>query len=180
MRSWKSFLIILVATAPVMAAEYRDGLEAAQKQDFAKAHSVFKQLAEQGHSGAQHGIGLLYQMGRGVPKDLSMALMWYRKAAAQESASAQNNIGTMYRDGEGVEQSYVEAARWYRMAIDKLAVARLNLGGSIVKASVSKRAMPRRLDYTAGLLMTALPQRSTNLENFMKKVVELSLILRKP
>lgn len=52
--------------------------------------------AYSGDSEAQYELGLLYENGTGVPKDLANALHWYQKSAAQGNAKAQFNLGWIY------------------------------------------------------------------------------------
>jgi hypothetical protein len=59
---------------------------------------------------------MLYDQGRGVPKDYSLAAQWYRKAAEQGNDSAQFNLGMDYETGQGVPQDYGQAVQWYRKA----------------------------------------------------------------
>src|SRR5437763_1483010 len=49
-----------------------------------------------GNADAQCMIGLLYQLGTGVPQDGNEAVRWYRKAAAQDQPIAWCNLGTIY------------------------------------------------------------------------------------
>lgn len=76
-------------------------------------------LAEQGNAEAQFSLGLLYDRGRGVPKDKSEALRWYRLAATQGDMFAQNALGDNYWEGTGVPKDDREAVRWWRLAADK-------------------------------------------------------------
>jgi hypothetical protein len=74
-------------------------------------------------------LGVMYDIGIGVPQDYKEAAKWYRKAAEHGHAVAQNNLGAMYEHGEGVPQDYKEAAKWYRKAAEQgHAVAQNNLG----------------------------------------------------
>ena len=85
--------------------------------------------AEQGYAGAQHGLGVAYANGLGVPQDYAEAVNWYHLAAEQAFALAQLNLGLMYAKGEGVPQDYVEAVAWYRRAAEQgYAEAQYNLG----------------------------------------------------
>tara|TARA_B110000977_G_scaffold170989_1_gene222165 strand:- start:23 stop:295 length:273 start_codon:yes stop_codon:yes gene_type:complete len=59
-------------------------------------------LAEQGNARAQYFLGLMYNEGKGVPKDQKEAFKWYRLAADQGDASAQYNLALMYGNGVGV------------------------------------------------------------------------------
>src|SRR5262249_19063448 len=55
---------------------------------------------------------LLYDAGKGVPQDRSLAASWYRKAAEQKHLLAQAYLGALYYAGDGVKQDYQQAARW--------------------------------------------------------------------
>lgn len=86
-------------------------------------------LAEQGNAEAQFNLGLLYDRGRGVPKDKSEALRWYRLAATQGDTFAQNSLADNYWEGTGVPKDDTEAVRWWRLAADKgFAPAQHSLG----------------------------------------------------
>ena len=88
-----------------------------------------KQLAERGDADAQIKLGLKYNRGDGVPKDLPEAAKWYRRAAEQGSAVAQRNLGVMYLLGDGLEKDETEAVKWFRKAAEKDgSLAQLNLG----------------------------------------------------
>ena len=76
-------------------------------------------LAEQGNAEAQFNVGLLYDRGRGVPKDKQEALRWYRRAAMQGDTFAQNALGDNYWEGTGVPKDDREAVWWWRLAADK-------------------------------------------------------------
>ena len=45
--------------------------------------------AEQGDALSQNNLGVMYDQGKGVPKDSQLAVKWYRKAAEQGYAFAQ-------------------------------------------------------------------------------------------
>ncbi|NOT21749.1 MAG: sel1 repeat family protein [Nitrospiraceae bacterium] len=76
-------------------------------------------LAEQGNVEAQFNLGLLYDQGRGLPKDKTAALRWYRRAAMQGDMFAQNALGDNYWEGTGAPKDDREAVRWWRLAADK-------------------------------------------------------------
>ena len=121
-----ALLLLLIAAAPVLAG-YKDGMKAARKQDFAKALRELAPLAEQGHSGAQFAMGVMYMHGRGVKRDTNKALDLFFKAAEQEHPGAMNNVGRLYVDGTSVKKDFAEAVRWFRKAAKKHALARNNL-----------------------------------------------------
>ncbi len=47
-----------------------------------------RRSAQHGEANAQCGLGRLYELGDGVPRDLRRAIHWYRLAAAQEHRRA--------------------------------------------------------------------------------------------
>ena len=85
--------------------------------------------AEQGNPEAQFNLGILYDQGRGLPKDKQEAVRWYRRAAMQADTFAQNALGDNYWEGTGVPKDDREAVRWWRLAADKgFAPAQHSLG----------------------------------------------------
>ncbi|MBU4262752.1 MAG: sel1 repeat family protein [Proteobacteria bacterium] len=77
--------------------------------DYSEAIIWYRQRAEQGHADGQYYLGLMYAMGKGLPRDYKKAAMWYRKAAEQGYPDAQFDLGRLYAVGEGVEQDLVQA-----------------------------------------------------------------------
>jgi uncharacterized protein len=61
-------------------------------------------------------LGRIYEKGRGVRKDLSLARQWFEKAAGLGNADAMNELGNMSEHGRGAAKNYQQAARWYRKA----------------------------------------------------------------
>jgi TPR repeat protein len=104
-------------------------------QNSTEALAWFQKAAERGDSEAQYHLGSLYDIGvmmqvhdragdrvvprdsQGViPKNYTLAAMWYRKAAEQGNADAQNDLGLLYEDGKGVPQDYSESYFWLNLA----------------------------------------------------------------
>src|SRR5208283_3265817 len=85
--------------------------------------------------------GMMYQEGKGVPRDYAEAVRWLRKAADQGDAKAQDALGLMYQDGsKRVPQDYAEAARWWRRAAEQGNVlAQFRLGAMYAEG----RGVPR-------------------------------------
>jgi len=76
-------------------------------------------MATQGDAQAQYNLGLMYQCGRGVPKNRELAATWYQKSAMQGNAEAQYRLGRMYQDGSGVPQNYRQSAEWFRKSAEQ-------------------------------------------------------------
>jgi formylglycine-generating enzyme required for sulfatase activity len=96
----------------------------------ATAFDDTKAKAERGDTDAQSRLGVMYDLGDGVPKDSEEAVRWYRKAADKGNARGQWLLGTTYSNGIGVSQDSAEAAKWFRKAADQgNADAQNNLAG---------------------------------------------------
>lgn len=80
-------LSIICLTAPALA-DFQAGLDAYERGDYAITLREWRPLAEQGNPMAQHHLGWLYVLGRGVPQDDEEAVRWFRKAAEQGDSDA--------------------------------------------------------------------------------------------
>ncbi|KAI8885892.1 HCP-like protein, partial [Backusella circina FSU 941] len=49
--------------------------------DYEKAKAWYLKSAQFNVAKAQYNIGVIYEMGLGVPKDLNVAVLWYEKSA---------------------------------------------------------------------------------------------------
>ena len=96
--------------------DYKKGIISFELGDYDTALREFKVLAGQKDSRGQYGLGLMYDLGAGIPADFEEAVKWYRLSANQGNADAQNNLATMYAEGEGVKMDINEAAKWYKLA----------------------------------------------------------------
>ena len=95
---WRVMLTLLLAVAcasgagpeSLLAAQSSEEAELAyERGDYTQAARLFSPLAEQGVASAQFYLGLMYDKGRGVRQDHTMALTWFHKAAAQGYAGPQ-------------------------------------------------------------------------------------------
>jgi TPR repeat protein len=87
-------------------------------------------LAREGDSEVSYHLGLMYQWGTGVPKNLKTAVMWITKAAEQGNSDAQNYLGEMYVHGFGPPKNEIKAYAWFSMASangDELAEGNLKI-----------------------------------------------------
>jgi TPR repeat protein len=74
---------------------------ASKAKDNADAERWYRRAAEQGRAEAQNNLGLMYIIGRGVPKNDAEAMKWFSRAAAQGYTPAQNNLAELRRQGRG-------------------------------------------------------------------------------
>ena len=91
------------------------------KMDFQTAIGLLKQAASQpdkimignnikipnvGVKEAEHSLGLAYEQGTYVDKNISLAVYWYDLAVKHENGYSANNFGLLYQQGHGVVQSF--------------------------------------------------------------------------
>jgi uncharacterized protein len=118
MRNGHAIAIVLscICLAAPARADFKAGVEAHHRGDYATALREWQPLAEQGNALAQYNLGLLYDIGQGAPKDYDQARQWYEKAAAQGQADAQVNLGILYDYGRSIQQDFKKAVYWYRLS----------------------------------------------------------------
>lgn len=63
-------------------------------------------------------LGLLYENGWGVEKNLLTAKEWYEKAAADNDSFAQYTLGCLYSDKNELENDYKQATYWIEKAAE--------------------------------------------------------------
>lgn len=108
--------MLLLAAASAAAADYKTGASLYRSGEYRAAVGVLKPLAEQGDVLAQFAIGAMYDDGRGLPQDFSLALKWYKKAAQAGLVDAQYMVGRFYGGGRGVKQNPSAAFFWFNLA----------------------------------------------------------------
>ncbi|PWL66218.1 MAG: hypothetical protein DBY30_05255 [Verrucomicrobia bacterium] len=91
--------LIILAICPAMLAanaspeqNYKQAEKFQKNEKNEEAFEYYLKAARQGDAEAQFYLGLCYNYGDGVEKDLSEAVKWYRKAADQGDALAQYNL----------------------------------------------------------------------------------------
>jgi hypothetical protein len=72
--------------------------------------------AEAGDSAAQFQLGIWYEHGFGVERDLVESRAWFERAAGQGHAVAAYHAGLAHELGLGVEIDIVQALRWFELA----------------------------------------------------------------
>jgi TPR repeat protein len=92
------------------------GYQSYLKGDYTAAYREWLPLAELGDVEAQFNLGVMYDQGAGVDRNLEKAADWYRKAAEKGFIDAQTNIGIMYYHGLGLPRDHDEAAKWFQLA----------------------------------------------------------------
>ena len=112
-------LMLGLAAVANAAAGFTEGATAYNAKNYSRALKEITPLAKAGHADAQHLLGLMYYMGRGLARDYKLALFWHRKAAEQGKPDAQYVVGAMYYTGNAVETDHRQAVNWFRRAAEK-------------------------------------------------------------
>lgn len=98
MRFMLAIAVVLGMTgaAGPASAGFAEGMAAYRVADYETAYREFLPLAERGIAAAQYKLGLMYQNGRGVARDLTEAKKWFAAAARQGYANASYNLGFVH------------------------------------------------------------------------------------
>lgn len=76
----------------IQEAQFERGLKAYDKKDYATALKEWRPLAEDGMKDAQFRLGVMYAEGRGVPKNIILADMWWILAGGKNGTRNRNMI----------------------------------------------------------------------------------------
>ena len=125
-------LTLLISSSLAVAAfggQFEDAMAAIERGDYTTAFRLMKPLAEQGEAEAQFHLGVMYTIGKGVPRDYTGGVKWFRRSAEQGNVDAQSNLGVLYSSGKGVPRDYAEAVKWFQRAAEQgNEVAQFHLG----------------------------------------------------
>ncbi len=112
-------ILLALGLGGTAQAAFPEGASAYNARNYAQAMREIAPLARAGHADAQHLLGLMYYMGRGVARDYKQAFQWHVKAAQQGKADAQYVVGAMYYTGNAVPQDQKHAVTWFRKAAEQ-------------------------------------------------------------
>jgi TPR repeat protein len=107
------------------AAQFGLGFKFANQSatpDYAQAAHWYLKAAEQSHCLAQFNLGMMHEIGQGMPPDAAKALVWMETAARLGDAGAQFKLGQKHHrasfgvPAEPAAQSRIEAYKWLHLA----------------------------------------------------------------
>lgn len=94
--------------------------ESGDDASFAEAALLFSQAAEKEFIPAQFRLGLAFEKGLGVPKNMAKAASLYSRAALGGNIKAMHNLATLFASGfPGSKPDYTQAAHWFRSAAER-------------------------------------------------------------
>lgn len=113
----------LVEKAKIPEGKTMQGVIFANK-DYAKYNvkkgvKILKSVADI-HPTAAFYLATLYEVSKGVDKNMDKAIELYTKSADAGYGTAQSYLGDIYYEGRGVSQDYSKAVEYYQMAYSQL------------------------------------------------------------
>lgn len=91
------------------------------QKEFKQAFYWYEKAADQGYAIAQNNLGIMYQMGYGIHKNMQKSFYWYEQAqsSGDRPVYTQYALGLLYYD----EKNYEKAIYWYERAAENENVA---------------------------------------------------------
>lgn len=89
-----------------------------ERDECLKRFLFYHNEAEKGDAAACSNVGICYENGIGVARDLKKAVKWYIIAADNGDNVAQNNLGMCLERGRGIKKNIKEALRMYCLSAE--------------------------------------------------------------
>ena len=102
--------LVELTTQYMTRVELGHGYNAARTGDLAKALTCWRQLSASGCPVAHYNLGVCYEHGRGVARDIHKAAEHYKEAAAGGHAQAAYNLACMLLQGTALQSDSTQAA----------------------------------------------------------------------
>ncbi len=120
------------------------GVKAYQQGNYPEMISNWEKAVEQGNTNAQYNLGICYENGRGVEKNLKKSFDLFYNAAQNNHIGSQYKIGVYYAKGIYVLRNIKDAMKWLEKAAqqgDKTAIAQFDL----LKNEISNGVLVKKL-----------------------------------
>jgi TPR repeat protein len=106
-----------------LAEMYTVGL--GTKTNYKLAFKLAKSAADNGSSMAAYTLGKLYVNGKGVNKDIKLAIFYFEQYLARnKNGNVASWVGQVYKSGEGITKDYNKALKYFKIADEKLHTAK--------------------------------------------------------
>ncbi len=99
-----------------MTEKYKEALEAIKNNDTEKALSIFKEESDKGCSSSAAELGLAYEHGLDVEKDLQKAKEFYELATSRGNIVGAFNLALLYLNGIGTDKDIKQAIKYFRQS----------------------------------------------------------------
>ncbi|MDR1936238.1 MAG: sel1 repeat family protein [Candidatus Accumulibacter sp.] len=87
-----------------------------RKKKYAEAFESYKKAADLGNPTACFQLGIMYENGEGVNKNINEAIKWYEKAMSKGSATGAGQLANLFYDGTSVPKDVNKAVAYYTRA----------------------------------------------------------------
>jgi cell division septation protein DedD len=162
-------IILAAGIALPAGATVKDGVDAWQARNYARAVALWRAPAAAGDPDAQFNLAQAYKLGRGVPANLKTARGLFEKAANQGHEQAQANLGLVLfqlGDRQG-------AIPWLQRAADRGEPrAQYVVGTAHFNGDLAPKDWPRAYALMSRAAATGLPQAVRSLAQ-MEKFIPL-------
>lgn len=108
--------LLLSFVTCIAQAGFKDGVSAYEQGNYKAAIKEFVALAQKGDAKALFNIGLMVELGHGVPANPKLALKWYQRAYERKNKNAPFNMALIYYNGTAGKQDFTLALEWYKKA----------------------------------------------------------------
>ncbi|MBF4989789.1 tetratricopeptide repeat protein [Methylophilus sp. QUAN] len=143
--------VVLFALCSANLAQANTLEEAKQKlsqKDYAGAHAIYLSLANKNDAKACYNLGLMYQDGDGVAKNMDEAVKWYTKSAELNYKEAQYTLASLVFQRQIQSISYPQAVTYYEQAAKQGHVkSQLNLGMLYLRGDVIAQDIPAAVQW---------------------------------
>ena len=113
----------------------------------------YHEAAKSGNAEAQFLLGIKFETGTDVKRNLESAADWFEKAALQGHPAAQFKLANAYAAGKGRPQDQAAASQWYRRSAEQnFGPSQYNLGIGLLAAAT---AFEGRAEAFAWIAMAA-------------------------
>ncbi len=152
-------VFIFILSSLATAQDFKKGMQAYQRDDYAAAMAEWRPLAEQGSTEAQFALAQMYNIGLGVPQSDTEAFTWFRRAGEGGHDDAEIILGFFYANGVGIRADPFQAYYWFSVAARRgnsvavanrrnlaplLSAAQRSEADQLVEAQLGKVKIPSR------------------------------------
>ena len=93
---------------------HKEAMEALKNNDTTKALAIFKEESDKGCPSSAAELGLAYEHGLGIEKDLHKAKEFYELATSRNNSVGAFNLALLYLNGIGTEKDTKQAIKYFR------------------------------------------------------------------
>jgi TPR repeat protein len=125
--------------------------------------TAIRNAAEQGNATAQFDLGMMYENGRGVPRDDAQAVVWFRKAAEQGLDAARAKLESKKAQDRGSSiiglpswvQSYSESNKSCTSWTDDCVTCKRDAGAELACSNIGIACQPNDVRCLDSIKTTA-------------------------